>query len=64
MADEANVAETPTGPGELGRTPSDAIAAAAVRAPTRGNRRLEALLDGVNADPQVRAWWHMAQVTS
>lgn len=52
------------GPGELGRRPADAIGAAAVRAPTRGNRRLEALLDGVNADPEVRAWWHMAQVTS
>ena len=52
------------GPGELGRAPADAIADAAVRAPTRGNRKLEALLEGVNADNQVRAWWHMAQVTS
>lgn len=60
----AEAAGEPSGPGERGRTPSDAIAAARVRAPTRGNRRLEALLDGVNADPQVRAWWHMAQVNS
>jgi uncharacterized protein len=52
------------GPGELGTRPADAIAAASVRAPTRGNRRLEALLDGVNSDDEVRAWWHMAQVTS
>lgn len=52
------------GPGELGRKPAEAIAGAAVRAPTRGNRKLEALLDGINADPQVLAWWHMAQVTS
>jgi uncharacterized protein len=52
------------GPGELGRRPADAVAAAAVRAPTRGNRKLEALLEGVNGDDQVRAWWHMAQVTS
>ena len=35
-----------------------------MRAPTRGNRRLEALLEGVNADAELRAWWHMAQVTS
>jgi metal-dependent HD superfamily phosphatase/phosphodiesterase len=56
--------EVESGPGELGRTPSEATAAALVRAPTRGNRRLEALLDGVNSDPEVRAWWHMAQVTS
>lgn len=55
---------TPAGPGELGRTPAAAIEAAAVRAPTRGNRRLEALLEGVNADAEVRAWWHMAQVQS
>jgi metal-dependent HD superfamily phosphatase/phosphodiesterase len=56
--------EVESGPGELGRTPSEATAAARVRAPTRGNRRLEALLEAVNADPEVRAWWHMAQVTS
>lgn len=26
--------------------------------PTRGNRRLEQFLDAVNADDQVKAWWH------
>ena len=52
------------GPGELGRNPAEAIAAARVGAPTRGNRRLEALLDGLNADPEVHAWWHMAQVNA
>ena len=57
--------EDAAGPGERGRLPGDAIAAAReVRVPTRGNRRLEALLAAVNADPQVRAWWHMAQVNS
>jgi len=35
-----------------------------VRAPTRGNRRLESFLDAVNADEQVRAWWYMTQVQS
>ena len=63
MADEHKV-ESAGGPGELGRTPTEAVAAANVRAPTRGNRKLEALLEGVNGDDQVRAWWHMAQVTS
>jgi metal-dependent HD superfamily phosphatase/phosphodiesterase len=57
-------AQSATGPGERGKTPSDMVARARVRAPTRGNRRLEALLDGVNADPELRAWWHMAQVRS
>src|SRR5215211_5974907 len=56
--------ETSTGPGEIGRRPAEAIEAAHVSAPSRGNRRLEALLEGVNADAEVRAWWHMAQVTS
>jgi metal-dependent HD superfamily phosphatase/phosphodiesterase len=33
-----------------------------IRAPTRGNRRLERLLAAANADERVRAWWHMQQV--
>ena len=40
--------------------PSDAIADILIRAPTRGNRRLEQLLEAVNGDPQVKAWWHVA----
>jgi uncharacterized protein len=58
------VTEQPAGPGERGRTPAEAIESAQVKAPTRGNRKLEALLDGVNADAEVRGWWHMAQVNS
>lgn len=46
------------------KPPGEAVAEARVRAPTRGNRRLERLLEAVNGDPQVRAWWYMAQVTS
>jgi uncharacterized protein len=60
----ADEAQTATGPDERGGSPAEIIARARVRAPTRGNRRLEALLDGVNSDPELRAWWHMAQVTS
>ena len=37
--------------------PRDAAAAIDVHAPTRGNRRLEALLAAVGADDQVKAWW-------
>lgn len=33
-----------------------------VRAPTRGNRRLESFLEAVNNDDQVRTWWYMAQI--
>jgi metal-dependent HD superfamily phosphatase/phosphodiesterase len=35
-----------------------------VRAPTRGNRRLERLLDAVNDDLQVKSWWHVSAVNA
>jgi metal-dependent HD superfamily phosphatase/phosphodiesterase len=35
-----------------------------VRAPTRGNRRLERLLEAVNSDEQVKAWWHISAVNA
>jgi metal-dependent HD superfamily phosphatase/phosphodiesterase len=57
-------AATPAAATPQRKPPADAIAEARVRAPTRGNRRLERLLDAVNADPQVRTWWYMAQLTS
>jgi uncharacterized protein len=44
--------------------PREAIADMRVRAPTRGNRRLEALLTAVNADPQVKALWHVAAINA
>jgi metal-dependent HD superfamily phosphatase/phosphodiesterase len=64
VAEDGKGVETAAGPGELGRAPRDAITGARVRAPLRGNRKLEALLDAVNADRQVLGWWHMAQVNS
>src|SRR3954467_5802790 len=63
-SDDTPVEVAPAGPGELGRNPRAAIEVAHVAAPTRGNRRLEALLAGLNADDEVRTWWHMAQVQS
>jgi metal-dependent HD superfamily phosphatase/phosphodiesterase len=44
--------------------PREALAEVRVRAPTRGNRRLERLLDAVNADSQVKALWHVAAVNA
>lgn len=41
-----------------------AIAGLEVHAPTRGNVKLERFLEAVNEDPQVKAWWYMAQATS
>jgi metal-dependent HD superfamily phosphatase/phosphodiesterase len=45
-------------------SPREALAEVRVRAPTRGNRKLERLLDAVNADPQVKAWWHVSAVNA
>jgi uncharacterized protein len=45
-------------------SPREAIADVRVRAPTRGNHRLERLLDAVNADDQVKAWWHVSAVNA
>src|SRR5207302_26783 len=44
--------------------PRAALADMRIRAPTRGNRRLEQLLEAVNADPQVKAWWHVSAVNA
>jgi uncharacterized protein len=58
MSPEREVPEA-EGTGKAGRA---AIASVSVKAPTRGNRKLEAFLEAVNRDDQVRAWWYMAQV--
>jgi metal-dependent HD superfamily phosphatase/phosphodiesterase len=46
------------------RPPAEAIEAMRVDAPARGNRKLQALFDAANADPQVKAWWHVQQVNA
>jgi metal-dependent HD superfamily phosphatase/phosphodiesterase len=44
--------------------PREALAQVRVRAPTRGNWRLERLLEAVNDDEQVKAWWHVSAVNA
>jgi uncharacterized protein len=44
--------------------PREALADVRVRAPTRGNRRLERLLEAANADEQLKAWWHVSAVNA
>ncbi len=44
--------------------PRDAIAEVRIRAPTRGNRRLERFLEAVNADSHVKALWHVSAVNA
>jgi uncharacterized protein len=51
-------------PPDVPLPPREALADVRVRAPTRGNRRLERLLDAVNADAQVKAWWHVSAVNA
>ena len=54
----------PEAAGPARKPPAEAIAEARVRAPSRGNRRLESFLAAINEDDEVRAWWYMAQVHS
>jgi hypothetical protein len=44
--------------------PREALANVRVRAPTRGNRKLERLLQAANADEQLKAWWHVSAVNA
>jgi uncharacterized protein len=62
VSEEKVPAPDPEGPKR--KPPKEAIAEAKVRAPTRGNRKLESFLDAANSDEQVRAWWYMTQVQS
>jgi uncharacterized protein len=48
----------------LPASPAEAVAAARIRFPTRGNRRLEGLLEAANGDNQLKSWWHVAQVNA
>jgi metal-dependent HD superfamily phosphatase/phosphodiesterase len=45
-------------------TPAQAIAAMRINVPVRGNRKLRTLLERVNADGQLKAWWHVANVNA
>ena len=49
---------------DLALPPREALAEVRVRAPTRGNRRLARLLEAVNADDQVKAWWLVSAVNA
>jgi metal-dependent HD superfamily phosphatase/phosphodiesterase len=45
-------------------TPSDAIEPMHLRVPARGNRKLRRLLERVNDDGQLKAWWHVSNVNA
>ena len=45
-------------------TPAEAVAAMRIRVPERGNRKLRTLIERVNADKQLKGWWHVANVNA
>jgi metal-dependent HD superfamily phosphatase/phosphodiesterase len=63
-AAEAGAAEAGAREAAAALSPREAISDVRVGAPTRGNRCLESLLDAVNADDQVKAWWHVSAVNA
>jgi metal-dependent HD superfamily phosphatase/phosphodiesterase len=45
-------------------TPAQAAAQMRINVPPRANRTLRVLVERVNADPQLKAWWHVANVNA
>lgn len=45
-------------------TPEQAIERMRIRVPPRANRKLREIVERVNADPQLKAWWHVANVNA
>jgi uncharacterized protein len=46
------------------RSPSAAVAATEIHVPTRGNRKLDRLIENANVDQQLKAWWLVAGVNA
>jgi uncharacterized protein len=45
-------------------TPTEAVAQMRINVPVRGNRKLRRILERVNDDAQLKAWWHAANVNA
>src|ERR671932_1043160 len=45
-------------------TPTEAVAQMRINVPVRGNRKLRRILERVNADTQLKGWWHAANVNA
>jgi len=45
-------------------TPAEAVAGMRITVPVRGNRVLRKVVDRANADPQLKAWWHVSNVNA
>jgi uncharacterized protein len=49
---------------EVRLTPAEAIQRMRINVPVRGNRKLRTLVERVNADAQLKAWWHVSNVNA
>jgi hypothetical protein len=45
-------------------TPAEAVEHMRIRLPERGNRQLRRVLERVNADRQLKGWWHVSNVNA
>jgi metal-dependent HD superfamily phosphatase/phosphodiesterase len=45
-------------------TPAQAVEQMRINVPVRGNRKLRTLLERVNADRQLKGWWHVSNVNA
>ncbi len=45
-------------------TPTQAVEGMRIRVPVRANRRLRRVIDVVNEDRQLKAWWHVSNVNA
>jgi metal-dependent HD superfamily phosphatase/phosphodiesterase len=45
-------------------SPADAVARMRINVPVRGNRKLRTLIERVNADEQLKGWWHVSNVNA
>ncbi|MEN3341679.1 MAG: uncharacterized protein V7644_1083 [Actinomycetota bacterium] len=49
---------------EILLTPAEAVKRMRINVPVRGNRKLRTLLERVNDDAQLKAWWHVSNVNA
>src|SRR3954453_4401886 len=45
-------------------TPTEAVQQMRIRVPVRANKKLRTVIDRVNKDDQIKAWWHVANVNA
>jgi uncharacterized protein len=49
---------------EVRLTPAEAVERMRINVPVRGNRKLRTLIERVNADKQLKGWWHVSNVNA